>query len=239
MVMSLLAGILIGIILAILPGPVSVTAIKLSLEKGSKHGILVGLGTAVMDFFFCVSATLATSAIIPLVEQISKNYPIAVLIVQISIVAGVMVYGFLTLKSKKEKGVTTPQNLTEKSKIIEYLTHRGPFLLGFAIALTNVANPSFMASITSVTVMVQRWGWIESSILGNTSYSIGFGLGTFIWLYTVVRVVIFYKPRMSGDLIVRIKKFAGLTFIGFGTLLGYRIIMITKWPEILRLIFAF
>ena len=239
MVMSLLAGILIGIILAVLPGPVSVTAIKLSLEKGSKHGILVGLGTAVMDFFFCISATLATSAIIPLIEKISRNYPIAVLIVQVSIVAGVMVYGFLTLNTRKDKPVNSPESLSGKSKIMDYLTHRGPFLLGFAIALTNVANPSFMASITSVTVMVQRWGWIESSILGNTSYSIGFGIGTFVWLYTVVRVVIFYKPRMSGDLIARIKKFAGLTFIGFGTLLGYRIIMITKWPEILRLIFAF
>jgi len=239
MVMSLLAGIIIGIILAVLPGPVSVTAIKLSLDKGSRHGILVGLGTALMDFFFCISATLATSAIIPLVEKISGNYPVAVLTLQVIIVTGVMVYGFLTLKSRKENPVNNQQNITGKSKIIEYLTHKGPFLLGFSIALTNVANPSFMASITSVTVMVQRWGWIESSIIGNAAYSVGFALGTFIWIYTLVRVVIFYKPRMSGDLIIRIKKFAGLTFIGFGTLLGYRIIMITKWPEILRLLFAF
>jgi hypothetical protein len=37
----------------------------------------------------------------------------------------------------------------------------------------------------------------------------------------------------------RLYRFAGFTLIGFGTLMGYRILTITKWSEIIRLALAF
>lgn len=237
MLMSLLVGAVVGFLLALPPGPVAVTAMKLSLNKGARHGILAGLGTAVMDFFFCLLSVFATSAFIHLIDSISVDYPVAVLVFQLVVITGIVVYGIINLKPKKNVNIEAIAD-SPRPQFIEYLTHRGPFLLGFAVALANIANPTFIASLSYLAMQVQKWGMIEQTFAGKTIFAVGFGVGTFLWLYIMVRVLIFYKPRMSPAFIAKIRKFAGLTLIGFGTLLGYRVIEITKWSEIIRLIFA-
>lgn len=238
MLTSLIAGLVVGAIMAIPPGPVAVTVIKMALDKSNRHAGLAAAGTALMDFFFVLIAVFATSAIIHLIDQFSADYPFLVLLVQLLVVFGVIGYGFINLKSKKQINENEIQSETLRFRFMDYLTHRGPFLLGFAVCLTNMANPTFMGSITYIAMLIQKWGMIDNSFLGRAIFSIGFGFGTFLWLYGVVKIIIFYKPRMSDNLIARIRRFAGITFIGFGTLLGYRIIEITKWSEIIKVLFA-
>jgi threonine/homoserine/homoserine lactone efflux protein len=237
MMMSLIVGAVAGFILALPPGPVAVTAMKLALNKGAKHGIRASMGTALMDFLFCIISVFATSAFIQIIDSIAVDFPVAVLVFQLVVITGIVVYGFINLRPKKLQNI---ESITESQRpqFIEYLTHRGPFLLGFAVALANIANPTFLASISYVAMQVQKWGMIEQTFVGKTVFAVGFGIGTFLWLYIMVRVLIFYKPRMSPTFIAKIRKFAGITLIGFGTLLGYRVIEITKWSEIIRLIFA-
>ncbi len=237
MIISLVAGIVAGFVLAVPPGPVGVTAIKLALDKGNRQALLAALGTTVMDFIFCFIAVFATSAIISLVDKFSDQFPLGVLLIQLLVVVAIIAYGVLLRKNKNDS-IDELESPTSY-KFINYLKSRGPFLLGFAVALANVANPTFLGSISYVSMLLQKWAFIDGSVLGRTIYSLGFAVGTFLWLYTLVKIIIFYKPRMSEDMIFKIKRFAGLTLIGFGTILGYRVIAFTKWGEILRLVFAF
>ena len=62
MVLGLLAGIIIGVVLAIPPGPVALTAMRVSLTKGARQGSLVGLGTGFMDFVYCALAIFTAGA---------------------------------------------------------------------------------------------------------------------------------------------------------------------------------
>lgn len=236
MLISLVSGIIVGFILALPPGPVGVTAIKMALDHGKRNALITALGTTMMDFIFCFLAVFATSAIISLVDTFAEEYPVAVLVFQFTVITAIFAYGFLLRKNKEEKEEL--QKL-KTFKFIDYLKHRGPFLLGFAVALANIANPTFLGSISYVSMLMQKWAFINNSVIGRTIYSLGFGLGTFLWLSILIRIIVFYKPRMSEDMILKIKRFAGLTLIGVGTLLGYRVIEITKWSEIFRLIFAF
>jgi len=236
MLISLISGIIAGFILALPPGPVGVTAIKMALDQGKRNALITALGTTMMDFIFCFLAVFATSAIISLVDTFAEEYPIVVLVFQLIVISAIFAYGFLLRKNKEEKEEL--QKL-KTFKFIDYLKHRGPFLLGFAVSLANIANPTFLGSISYVSMLLQKWAFINNSVIGRTIYSLGFGLGTFLWLSILIRIIIFYKPRMSENMILKIKRFAGLTLIGVGTLLGYRVIEITKWSEIFRLIFAF
>lgn len=237
MLMSLFVGLAAGFVLAIPPGPVGVTAMRLSLDKGEKHGFLAALGTSLMDFIFVFIAVFATSAVISLVDKFSTEYPVAVLIIQLGVIAAILAYGFLTFRNRETDDIEN-EKPGKSLSFVEYLKNRGPFLLGFAVALANIANPSFLGSISYVSMLMQKWAFIDASIAGRTLYALGFGIGTFLWLYILVKIIIFYKPRMSEDTIIKIKKFAGITLIGFGTILGYRVLEITKWPEIIRLIIA-
>ena len=77
------------------------------------------------------------------------------------------------------------------------------------------------------------------ALLAQISFALGFGLGNFAWLTIIVKVLDYYKTRLSGHTLAKIHRFAGFTLIGFGTILSYHIYTVTKWPAIFRLIFAF
>ena len=237
MFIAFLAGIAIGFILAIPPGPVAVSSIKLGINQGLKPAVLLGLGNTVVDFFYCLITIFTTSAFVVLLRNISDKYPVFVLFFQIVVVVAIILYGFTHIRIKKSEQIdeSLPKR---KSELYNKLTHRGPFLFGIAIALTNIANPVFLPSLASVTMSVHRFNIIDNTVVNNFIFSMGFGLGNFLWLYLLVRVLLQYKSKLSDLTLARIHQFAGFTFIGFGTLLGYRVFTLTKWPEIISFLFS-
>ena len=101
------------------------------------------------------------------------------------------------------------------------------------IASTNLANPTFLPFLTSFFAAIQKMGLFPLTIMNNFVFSVAFGAGNFIWLYSLIRVANKYKDRMSLRLIDRLHKFAGFTLLVFSTLLGYRVIVYTRWAELL------
>ncbi|TAL67493.1 MAG: hypothetical protein EPN82_14545 [Bacteroidetes bacterium] len=237
MLVSIIAGMIIGIIMGIPPGPVAVTAIKLGLNKGMKHSVYASLGTGLMDVFFCLISMFAASAIVSLVTNFFNGYPIVLLIFQIVVIVSVIVIGLFQFRIKDELPNTDNDIIKPKTKFLDELAHKGPFLLGFAVAVTNIANPTFLPSMAYVTMNVHSFGIIENSALNNVLFSVGFGLGNFLWLYIVVRILLHYRGKMSPQFMARIHQFAGFTLIGFGTILGFRAFI--HWAEVLKLAFLF
>ena len=239
MIIALLAGIIIGFMLAIPPGPVAVTTMRLSMDKGLGHGIKAALGTGLMDFIYCLIVIFATSAVLSLVNGFFDDYPIILLGFQVLVVVSIIVYGIINIKLKDR--IVNPKKTKDpgRFKHLEKLSHRGPFLLGIAVALTNIVNPTFLPALAYVTVNVQQFVLPENNALYNTIFALAFGLGNFLWLYLISKVLVHYKDRMSVQALARIHQFAGFTLIGFGTILGYRVITVTHWPEVLRFVFIF
>lgn len=239
MILSLLAGLIIGFVMAMPPGPVAVTALKLGLEKGARHGYQIGLGTGIVDTFYCMIAMFATSAALSLLGDFTDKYPLITLLIQLSVVAGMMIYGYITLKSHKNPIELNDSSVPKKVKFFDNLAQRGSFFFGVAVALANIANPTFLPSLAYVSLNVQKLGLIELTTLGNVSYALGFGVGNFLWIYFLIRILTHYRSKLSDKFIVIIKKFAGYTLIGFGSILGFRVLEITKWSEVLRFVLAF
>lgn len=235
--LSILTGIVIGVILALPPGPAAVTAIKLGLSNSSRHGILSGIGTAVMDFIYCIIAVFAVSAVVDWATNFSNNHPFISLSVQIIIVISIILYGFSHLRAGKVGFNPASQQRARFS--LEKLSERGPFFIGIAIALANIANPTFLPSLGYVALHIQKLGLVKVTAINNVLFSLGFGLGNLLWLSFLVKSFVVFKEKMSEDFISKIHKFAGVTLIGFGTFLGYRVLEITKWSEMLRFVFAF
>lgn len=234
--LSLVTGIIVGIILALPPGPAAMTAIKLGLSNSSRHGFLSGLGTAVMDFIYCLIAIFATSAIIDWANNFSQHYPLIVTFVQLVIVMMVISLGVSHLKSTK---ILSNDDLQSSHSIIERLSARGPFFIGIGIALTNIINPTFLPSLGYVALNVQQFGLIKVSVISHLLFALGFGVGNLLWLSFLVKTSVHFKDRMSSNFLTKIHKFTGLTLIGFGAFLGYRVLEVVKWSEIFRFVFAF
>ncbi len=235
MLISLLFGTIIGLILALPPGPVGVSAIKLGMSNGRKSGTQLALGTGLMDFFYCLIAISATSAAVNAIKSISGDYPFLILGFQLTVVVAFVVLGIINLNAKKAENPLDNKG----NRFLDKFKSKGPFLLGIAVATANMANPTFLPSLAWVTMNVHTYELILNNHLSNLMFAIGFGLGNFLWLYLLVRFIVMYKDRLSSKMVLRLRQFAGVTFLSFGTILGVRLISITKWPEILRLVFAF
>jgi threonine/homoserine/homoserine lactone efflux protein len=243
LIIAILAGFLTGFFLAMPPGPVGVMAINMGVNKGSKAGTHLALGTGFMDFIFCVFAMSMATAVQAALGGFTDDYPNLYLFVQIAIIIALFIYGIFNVRKTDSQSGEVLQNPAEysNSKIIRYLKNKGPFLLGIAIALTNIPNPTFLPSLTFIVSAVKSYALdhnlYDVNAISSLMFSIGFGLGNFAWLYTLVKIIIRYKDRMSPKLLSKIRQFTGFTFIGFGTFLGYKFLA-QKGAEVLRLIFA-
>lgn len=237
MLVSILAGVIIGIVMGIPPGPITVTAINLGFRQGLKHAVSASLGTAMMDFFYCLISMFAASAIVSIVADFFKGYPIVLLIFQVVVIVSLIIIGLYQFRIKDEIKNTQDGIIQPKNKFLDKLAHKGPFLLGFVVALSNIANPTFLPSMAYVTMNVHSFGIIENTAINNVVFSLGFGLGNFIWIYSVVRILLHYRGKMSPKFMSHIHHFAGFTLIGFGTLLGFRAFI--HWAEVLKLALFF
>lgn len=241
MIISLLIGIAVGFVLAIPPGPVGVSVIRIALNNDNRSGILISIGASLMDFFYCLLAMLFTTAVFGSVQYFFDEYPFAMLLFQGCCVAAMLMFGLLQFRTPKFSSQTPEMankaTVSPLKRLMERSKNGGPFFLGIAIALANIANPTFLPSLAYTCMFVQHSNMIAVSPLDSVLYSIGFGIGNFAWMYILLRVLLHFKTRLSAEYTMRIQRFAGLTMIGVGTYLGYRVILFTKWPEILRFIF--
>lgn len=234
--LSIIPGIIVGMILALPPGPAALTAIKLGLSNSWRHGFLSGFGTAIMDFIYCLLAIFATNLIIDWASRFTNHHPFIALAIQMLIVLSIIYLGLLHFKSAY---LTTEKKYNNHSvkTTIDKLSEKGPFFVGIAIALTNIANPTFLPSLGYVAINIQKFGFIEFSTISQIFFALGFGIGNLIWLVFLVHMFVSFRHKMSERFIAQVHKFAGLTLIGLGTFLGYRLLEVVKWSELIRFVF--
>ncbi len=241
MIIAIVAGTIIGLVLAMPPGPIAMASIRMGLEKTSKEAFQMALGTAAMDMFYCMIAMFAATAIDNTIGVFLSENPILTIAFQSLIISGLMYYGFLQLKKKK---ITSLENNHQSnnnyySRFIDNLKSKGTLMLGLALSLTNIANPTFIPTLTVMTTWVHKLELFTINYQANLLFSVGFGIGNFLWLYLLSIIVKSNKHRISDNYIDRIRQFAGLTFIGFGGIIGWRMLTFTNWSQISKLILLF
>lgn len=244
MITALLIGALVGFILALPPGPIGMASINIGLDKGIKPGMQLAIGTASLDMIYSMIAIFAASAVEAAVGSFFDENPLLFLLFQLLVVLGLIFAGALYLRAKQkneEEAINqgADYKLGKFDLFLDKLKKRGPFLLGIALALTNIANPTFLPSLAITAAWIHKLNIFTNAFAENMLFAIGFGIGNFVWLYLLVKLIIKFKHKFSTNMILRIRQFAGITFISFGGFIGYRVLVFTKWPEVLRLVFAF
>lgn len=244
MALALLIGFTLGFVLAIPPGPIGVMVIKMGVENTMRSSIKLSIGTAMMDAVYSFVAILAASAANAAIGSFMDTNPILYLVFQVGVILALLAYGIINLlrarkKTPEERDILNAEPRRTRSKFIENLKTKGPFLLGVGLALTNLAHPTFMPTLAIVSAQVHKFGLFDISLVNNLGFAIGFGFGNFVWLYVLTRIINHYKNRFTSNAMVRLRQFAGITFISAGGLIGYRVLTLTHWAEVLRVVLAF
>jgi threonine/homoserine/homoserine lactone efflux protein len=239
MLMAIILGAVIGYVLAIPPGPIGMAAIRTGMRQGWSAAVKLSIGAGLFDILYCSVAMLATSAVVDLLNSLERSNPFVTVVIQIVVVAVMIVFGVMQMKERPIPATDEVRPALIPTGWLDRVKSHGPFFVGVGFALANLANPTFFPSLAALSTFIQKSGWYLPSFANNLLFSVTFGIGQALWLMTLVRLLLMYKHRMTPKFIHRIQQFTGITLIGFGTAYGIRILTVTKWSELARLVLAF
>lgn len=203
-------GILMGLALAILVGPILFSLIQRSIEQGIKAGLWVAFGIWFSDLFFIGGIMLSVAHISNMIESPLFEPILGVLggFVLIGIGAGM----FISKPSKNLESAVGIEIISSKWKL---------WLEGFLI---NTINPFSVIFWTGLITARS----VETSLFSINSY-IFFGsiLGTII-ITDTLKILLAKKIRnyMQPHHILRMRKISGIALFLFGIAMMVRVTLI-------------
>lgn len=228
MILTLLTGLVLGLLVAIPPGPVMVIIVRAALTQGKQYTLRIAYGIALLDVVYSFVFSLATGTIISTVDAVMLRFPHLLTIVQIIGIIGLIVYGAISLRSNLSKAAdnlpqidtdTVPeQNFGFMNRIALY----GPFFIGVALSLTHLANPTFVPLMTTISYVASKYGFMHSGVITqHIAFALGYASGVLSWLVFLTTMTLRYRHIFSNTVMVKIHRVLGVTMIGIGTYWGY------------------
>lgn len=200
-----LNGIQIGLLLAILMGPILIALVQTGIERGIRAGAMVGLGIWISDILFISIAYAGLNYIAPLKE--SENF-----IFYVGLVGGLVliIVGVGTILKK-------PPSWEQNSVIPTKAPYFTLWLKGF---LVNTINPfTFVFWVTMMSTSVGDQGYNRAEAL----LFFGAILGTIV-VTDLTKVVLakYIRQWLQGKHILWIRWISGGALIIFGVVLIIR-----------------
>ncbi|HCN05423.1 MAG TPA: hypothetical protein DIS79_07365 [Bacteroidetes bacterium] len=237
MIVAILLGTVIGFVLAIPPGPIGMAAIRTGMRQGWGAAMKLSIGAGLFDLVYCALAMLATSAVVNALDSVEQGNPLVTIILQLVIVVAMIVFGIVMFRERPVTDEDVPLKSGRKGPLAWFQSH-GPFFVGVGFAIANLANPTFIPALAAMTTSVQNLELYASDTTSDMAFAVGFGAGNVLWLFTLVRLVLHYRDKMTPVFLRRIQQVSGLTLIGFGTYFGFRILAVARWADITKMLFA-
>lgn len=232
---AVLLGIAGGFILTIPPGPLAIAVTKQGLEGNFRSGLMLVLGASLMDMIYILGTTFASSAIVVALERLINETQWFPVFFQIACIILLLFLGIKYFTPERREEATRESEKTERAQEerARKMGHATPFFIGVLIAITNLATPTFLPSMIAFVGFLHGAGWLNSGVLPSVLFSIGFGLGTVLWFFIVLRLLLRFRKSISQNFIANIYRFAGGTLITFAAVIAYHTVTATEWGQLM------
>jgi threonine/homoserine/homoserine lactone efflux protein len=197
-----LAGIVIGVLMAAPIGPVNVLVIQRTVARGFWGGLAAGIGAVLGDGMLAAIAAFSIKAI----SEVMVTYADA-----IQLVGGLLLIVFGLGLLFKSPALTIP--LGQKSRLLE---HTGIIPQTFFLAITNPG------AILGMATMI---GGLGSLIGGLNTYLEALLLvvsvmgGSLLWWLGLSELIATIRHRLTEGRLKLINRIAGVVLMGFGLVL--------------------
>jgi len=190
-----LQGMIIGLILAVPVGPLSLMCIQRSLSEGKLHGIVSGFGVATADSFYALVAFLGLTVISGFILSWQDYFRVIAGLVLLAV--GIKI--FLSLPQTE-----SPDGIHE--------SYTRDYLSMAAIAL---ANPM---TITFLMVTLPGFGFVfgGSTLLSSVAFVGGFFCGSMLWWIVLCGALAALRTRISTGVLHLINRVSGVCITGIG-----------------------
>jgi len=195
--MNLIWSFLIGAVLSFLSsiplGPVNFAIIQATLKNGKHHGLMIGLGAMVVEFFYCLLSVLGFKLFLdnPGVQDVIHLLSIPLLIL----------LGIISLRKVETE---------DENKPIKLPKQHNNFLLGASLSITN---PMVFAYWIWMTSLLQSKGMLDSTFLSLMIFALGVGAGIFGFFYLVSYITFKQHKRISAETRQKADRIIGIIFL--------------------------
>ncbi len=206
MLITLIKGIIIGIVISAPLGPVGVLCLRETIHGGKNEGLLTGVGATLSDILYGFVVYLGVGLVLDFVVQYDSI---------LRLIGGVIIVAFSLLLYRKSK-----QEIKHNpTKRLSKLHGTRKVLTAF---LVTISNPFIMLLMLPLYTRFQFVQETSNPILELFIALLGLGLGCMIWWYILTSFVLLLISR-TGHAGIRIISrtiaiiLASIGIIGIGT----------------------
>ncbi|MBN1448172.1 MAG: LysE family transporter [Bacteroidetes bacterium] len=216
--MTVLIGMLVGVLITVPLGPTSLYVAHRTLNGDTRKAMLVAVGAVLIDVFYCL---IITMGLISLIHPYLENLIVQSLFSVFLIGYGIKMLFFRRRASTNEKNGGAEARVTSvpdeedlpASRFRLSKSHYGGVLIGISMTL---ANPTLFFSWVAVLSFVTAHGLLTDSTVHKLVFSGAVGVGSMLWFLALVLFVRSRRHIISETFIHRASSITALVIIGFG-----------------------
>ncbi len=202
---AFILGLIIGYLTAIPVGPINLAVIMKGLSNKTGQGVMIGAGSAFMDIIYCSAAMFGISMLVS-DSQLQFIFQVATFV--IFFFFGIKTTFFKIHEAKLQRNEDAPG-------------FKRYFLLGMALYLPNIPIIGYWITVAGI---VHSYRLIDPSPLNNLLFSLGTGLGTVMWFFTLVELVERHKMKFDVSTLQKITRLFGIILIIISSVMGWNLV---------------
>ena len=196
---SYISGLIVGFLVALPVGTVSVICVTRSLQYGKSSGYFTGLGAAAADLIYGIIAIYGLTAIS---GQLLVNQPVLRL-------AGGLCIVFIGMR------MMVKQVSTDEKVVVTHDTNIKDFVSTFFITLSNpITMLAFIAALSNINHLFDRIDFFQSTLI-----VLGIFSGSMLWWIILVNIALHFKQYLNDVYLKRINMVSGFFILSIGLFL--------------------
>jgi threonine/homoserine/homoserine lactone efflux protein len=231
-VTALLAGLVVGFVLAMPPGPIAIACIRQALAGQARYALALAIGAAAMDVVYALLAAGASSALLVSLGAMVTDNAWSLLAFQVGCIVVLAVLGLHYVRSATHRVDARARQEEAQEEQARPRDSSSPYLIGVLIALTNLASPTFLPSLIFVMGFVHARGWVGHDVGENALYAVGFGTGAALWFGLLLWALTTLRAKLSPNFVPMLSRVAGGAFLLFAVMLTYHVVTATAWSRL-------
>lgn len=196
--LHLLLGMVLSLIASIPVGPVNLAVVEVSLRAGKMAGYRIALGSAIIEFGYCMLAIWGINQLFD-----NQSFIFTLKIVSIPVLSLLGIWNLI-------KKIKVEEPSLDKSTV----KTKGTFLLGASLTLLNPMLLPFWLAVSIYLKNLEFFGYdlgLLTTSLEGTIFSLGVGLGSFLLLFIITNFSA--NKELSHENKVKVNRFLGVLFL--------------------------
>lgn len=212
---TIVFGIILGIIICIPIGPINLITIKLTTKNKRSDALFLALGGSVMDIVYFLVFLLGLSFV-----QFSAQTTLVFKFLGISFIFFLgfieVVKYFKVLKASND----------ETFKEIETVENKKSGFLSFVSGVViYTSNPTLVASMSGLAAFVKSSGYVPMTLPFMILFSFFAGVGTFLWFVFLTGLVVRYKNKFNEQFMLKLNLSFGVLIMVVAMVMATRLFL--------------